>query len=489
MSLAEVEVRTAPAALLQNPAPGSVAAALRAAEDPLLQARALTVPVVLVSYNTPELLYGVLASLRQHCPHNPVHVVDGSEPGPLATIRQICAGIPGVQLHAMGYNIHHGPGMAWALQQLGLSGPVLFLDTDVVVQRGGFIEAMLEHMRPGDYGVGGVAHVNDEGFDIPYGYGAVPYLHPPCMLCNAEVMRQWPLPVKHGAPMVEAMKALHAAGRSGLLRHLDWVYEDIDGRASARRFVHHIGKGTSDATGGYHLEEWLAGVMARRQAAGREAARDERANPDLLAFIPASARRVIEIGCSTGVLARAFRQGQADVHWHGVEIDPRSAVQARAHCDLVEVLDIEALSDSELARYADRDCWVFGDVLEHLRDPWGLLARIRAILPPQGCVVVCVPNAQHWSLQARLAIGDFRYQASGLMDRTHIRWFTRVTLLEMFQQAGLRMEAGTPRTFNEPQRERFLPAIRAMATAMGVDPEQAVQDALPLQYVLRAVPA
>jgi predicted ABC-class ATPase len=132
---------------------------------------------------------------------------------------------------------------------------------------------------------------------------------------------------------------------------------------------------------------------------------------------------------------------------------------------------------------------VFGDVLEHLRDPWALLARIRAQLPSSGCVVLCVPNVQHWSLQARLATGDFRYQASGLMDRTHLRWFTRVSLLEMLQQAGLQVQAGTARIFDEPQRERFLPAIRAMATAMGVDPEQAVQDALPLQYVVRAVPA
>jgi 2-polyprenyl-3-methyl-5-hydroxy-6-metoxy-1,4-benzoquinol methylase len=467
-------------------------AALRAAEDPVLQQRARSVPVVLVSYNTPELLYGVLASLRAHYPHNPVHVVDGSDAGPLATIREICAGVPGVALHAMGFNIHHGPGMAWALQNLNLTGPVLFLDTDIVVQRAGFIEAMLEILRPSDYGVGGVAHVNDEGFDIPYGYAAVPYLHPPCMLCNTEVMRQWPLPVKHGAPMVQAMKALHQAGRSGLLRHLNWVFEDIDSRTSARHFIHHIGKGTSDATGGYHLEEWLAEVMARRSAVGRPAARNERHNPDLLTFIPPGVKRVIEVGCSTGVLAGAFRAlhvGHSGLHWHGIEIEARAAKLAQAHCDSVEVLDIETLNDAAFARYSDRDCWVFGDVLEHLRDPWGLLARICAQLPPGGCVVVCVPNVQHWSVQAQLAVGDFRYQASGLMDRTHLRWFTRLTLLEMVQQAGLKMEAGMARIFDEPQRGLYLPAIRAMALARGVDPEQAVKDALPLQYVLRAVVA
>ena len=489
MPLAEDDLATAVTPRTETPPPDSLSAALRAAADPALQQRARAVPIVLVSYNTPQLLHDLLSSLRRHYPHNAVHVVDGSEPGPLAAVREVCAASSGIQLHALGYNIHHGPGMAWAIQNLALTGPVLFLDTDIVVQRAGFIEAMLEQLRSGDYGVGGVAFVDQEGFDIPYGYGAVPYLHPPCMLCNLEVMRQWPLPVKHGAPMIEAMRALHNAGRSSLLRHLDWVFDDIDSRASARRFLHHIGKGTSDATGGYHLEEWLAGALSRRAAAARPAQKEEAHNPDLLAFVPATARQVVEVGCSTGTLARVFRAANPGTHWHGIEIEARAAELARAHCDSVEVADIEAWDDAGLARYAGRDCWVFGNVLEHLRDPWGLLGRIRRLLPAQGCVVICVPNVQHWSVQARLAVGDFRYQPSGLMDRAHLRWFTRTTLLEMLHQAGFKLQAGAARVFNEPQRDACLPALRAMATAMGVDPEQAVRDALPMQYVVRAVPA
>ena len=167
------------------------------------------IPVVAVSYNSPELLLGLLSSFRSFYPHNPVHIVDGSEAGPLAQIREVAAGFDGVQLHAMEYNIHHGPGMAWAIENLPLSGPVLFLDTDIVVLRAGFIEELMAVLRPDDYGAGGVAYVNRDGFDIDYAYGAIAYLHPPCMLCNVEVMRQWPLPIKHGAPMVAPMRALH----------------------------------------------------------------------------------------------------------------------------------------------------------------------------------------------------------------------------------------------------------------------------------------
>jgi len=211
-------------------------------------------------------------------------------------------------------------------------------------------------------------------------------------------------------------------------------------------------------------------------------------NPELLRAIPAGARRLIEIGCSSGALAREFRKLAPDCDYTGVEIDPGYAKLAERHCDRCLVLDIEAADAAFWAAQADRDCWIFGDTLEHLRDPWGILARIRERIAAAGCVVACIPNAQHWSMQARLAIGDFRYEASGLLDRTHLRWFTRQTIVEMFDQAGFRIVEGVPRIFDEPHRDRVLPVIEQMARQLEVDPKVAVSDALALQYVVRAEP-
>ena len=106
-----------------------------------------------------------------------------------------------------------------------------------------------------------------------------------------------------------------------------------------------------------------------------------------------------------------------------------------------------------------------------------------------GSVVVCIPNAQHWSVQARLNSGLFRYEDSGLLDRTHLRWFTRTTIYEMFESTGFDVVDGCSRTFNEPGREQVLAAIRQMAQAVGADPELAAQDATPLQWVFRAMPS
>ena len=212
-------------------------------------------------------------------------------------------------------------------------------------------------------------------------------------------------------------------------------------------------------------------------------------NPDLLAAIPAGCRMIVEVGCSSGALAREYRRQNPDGRYVGVEIDPAYAELARQHCDEVLVGDIEIMIEAAPGAFADADCWIFGDALEHLRDPWRLLAAIRQRISPRAGIVACIPNAQHWSVQARLACGQFRYEDAGLMDRTHLRWFTRTTMIELFDSAGYRIVAGHPRIFPEPQREPALAAIRQLAAVCGGNGEQAVADAMPLQYVITAVPA
>lgn len=214
----------------------------------------------------------------------------------------------------------------------------------------------------------------------------------------------------------------------------------------------------------------------------------ERHNPDLLKLVPIESAKLIEVGCSSGALAREFKKISPDCHYIGIEIDPNYAKLAAHHCDESFSLDIENADDAFWKKYADRDCWIFGDTLEHLRDPWLVLRNIRRVIPTHGNIVVCVPNAQHWSIQVKLSLGDFRYEDSGLLDRTHLRWFTRQTLIEMFDQTGFKVETGFPRIFDEPNRELFIPLIENLARHAGADPRIAASDAIPFQYVLRAIP-
>ncbi len=73
------------------------------------------------------------------------------------------------------------------------------------------------------------------------------------------------------------------------------------------------------------------------------------------------------------------------------------------------------------------------------------------------------------------------------MDKTHLRWFTRASLIKLFDETGFKITDGLPRIFDEPQREKVLPVIEQMAKLLGADPKQAVADALPIQYVVKAI--
>jgi len=211
-------------------------------------------------------------------------------------------------------------------------------------------------------------------------------------------------------------------------------------------------------------------------------------NTDLLEIMPRGLKRVIEVGSSSGALARAYKAINSSCEYIGVEIDPDYAELSRSSCSQVVCGNIEHLEESKFEQLFPSDCWVFADVLEHLYDPWSVLRRIREKLQVDSHIIACIPNAQHWSVQARLNCGLFRYEDMGLLDRTHIRWFTRITIIELFQSTGFKIEQGLPRVMQGEPTQDQLAAIRDMAKAIGADPELSVSDAIPFQWVVRAVP-
>jgi SAM-dependent methyltransferase len=230
-------------------------------------------------------------------------------------------------------------------------------------------------------------------------------------------------------------------------------------------------------------------ILSLREGFMDQTPAHEQHNPHLLSLMPPAARTIVEVGCSSGALAREYKKINPTCRYIGVELSPQCAALAKRYCDVVHELDMEAAAEDFMRGSLAGDCCVFGDSLEHLRDPWALLATIRRFIPTDGCIVACIPNVQHWSVQARLNCGEFRYEDSGLLDRTHLRWFTRRTMLDLFQQTGFRVVAGIPRIFSHPSRDQVLSGIKLMAQAIGADPELAAQEALPTQYVLRAIPA
>jgi 2-polyprenyl-3-methyl-5-hydroxy-6-metoxy-1,4-benzoquinol methylase len=175
-----------------------------------------------------------------------------------------------------------------------------------------------------------------------------------------------------------------------------------------------------------------AEIVAR---SGRQLAENER--PDLEALVPATAEAVLDVGCGSGLLGeRLKRRGVRRVV--GLELNPVAAERAKAILDEVLVCDVEAVD----VPFADAsfDCLVYGDILEHLIDPWAVLRRHRRLLKPDGLAIISVPNIAYWRVLADLARGRWRYQPSGTLDRTHLRFFTLEGIAELCRHAQLRME-------------------------------------------------
>ncbi len=161
------------------------------------------------------------------------------------------------------------------------------------------------------------------------------------------------------------------------------------------------------------------------------------ANPrdEVTVIIPASARRVLDVGCSTGEMGVALK-GRGH-HVTGIELDPELAATARGHLDGLVEGDVESLARDGTVIGEPFDCVVFADVLEHLRDPWSVVRWGASQVAPGGCLVISVPNVRHaktfWSLAVRRR---WPYDPVGIFDRTHLRFFARRNLPELVAGTG-----------------------------------------------------
>src|SRR5215216_4505291 len=145
-------------------------------------------------------------------------------------------------------------------------------------------------------------------------------------------------------------------------------------------------------------------------------------------------KRVLDVGCAAGDLARVLVERGCAVT--GIEIDPEAAHQAEKHCERVVVGDVEEVDLSELLGDEAFDVIVFGDTLEHLKNPLQTLDRLKPFLRSEGYVVASIPNVAHGSVRLALMQGRFQYSQLGLLDDTHLRFFTRESVEQLFEDAS-----------------------------------------------------
>ena len=179
---------------------------------------------------------------------------------------------------------------------------------------------------------------------------------------------------------------------------------------------------------------------------------------DLAQLITGTDLRVLEIGCAAGATGKMLLEtGKA--RWvTGIEYVPEYGEVARSVLNEVHIGNIEDMVFSWNEKYFD--CFVFGDVLEHINDPWGLLKRLRPFLADDGIAVASIPNVKHWPIISDLIFhDDWKYAEAGVLDITHLRFFTRKTAARLFRESGYSVQTVTPyfngRRYSIPNKVTF----------------------------------
>lgn len=183
--------------------------------------------------------------------------------------------------------------------------------------------------------------------------------------------------------------------------------------------------------------------------------------------------RVLDVGCATGAATVKFTGGK-DCSVVGVEPDAARAAAARARG-----LDVKTglLDEGLLKRQGPFDVIIFGDVLEHVAAPAALLDLAKTGLADGGTIIASVPNVAHWTVRVKLLLGRFDYAQTGIMDATHLRWFTEKSIRRLFEHSGMQVLDVSPSAgawMGEYRRPpfKFIPTslraklVRGLARAM-----------------------
>jgi 2-polyprenyl-3-methyl-5-hydroxy-6-metoxy-1,4-benzoquinol methylase len=169
----------------------------------------------------------------------------------------------------------------------------------------------------------------------------------------------------------------------------------------------------------------------------KESAYYENTRNEILPFLPPNVDRVLEVGCAAGyTLDYLKRTGKC--RWTcGIELVHEAAEVAKQKVDLllegnIETIDLPIQSESI-------DLVLCLDVLEHLVDPWSTVGKLRRLMKPGGTMIAIVPNVRNVRVVSRLLFGKWEYGDEGILDRTHLRFFTRRSAVDLIRSQGLQV--------------------------------------------------
>lgn len=159
--------------------------------------------------------------------------------------------------------------------------------------------------------------------------------------------------------------------------------------------------------------------------------------PEIQALVPDNITTLLDVGCGAGVFSNAIKQRTGCEVW-GIEPVAAEAEEARKVLNQVRTGFFEDVIETIDQQF---DIICFNDVLEHMPDPYNALKLSLKLLTPDGIIIASMPNILHYqAFFDILTKKDFKYEDAGIMDRTHLRWFTRKSMVRMFEECGYQVK-------------------------------------------------
>lgn len=198
-------------------------------------------------------------------------------------------------------------------------------------------------------------------------------------------------------------------------------------------------------------------------------------------------KRVVDFGCATGYFSQILNQKQCVVT--GIEINPEAAKIAEQYCQEVIVADLDFVSILEILPTHQFDVAIFGDVLEHLRNPWQVLRDTKQILKKDGYIVASIPNIAHGAIRLSLLQGKFEYTELGILDNTHLRFFTRKTVKDLLENSGYLLNDLDQTKLQIFTDDNLVPQLKQDDFDINIIQKmQQDEDIDTLQFIIRAYP-
>ncbi len=207
--------------------------------------------------------------------------------------------------------------------------------------------------------------------------------------------------------------------------------------------------------------------------------------PEILSRVPTNPRRVLDVGCGAGKVGSAIKDQYRDSLVVGIEYQPEQAKLASERLDEVWQINLNEVSAHDIN--GNFDVIICADVIEHLIDPFSLMRTLRSRIDRDGVAILSIPNIRHWSVLVPLLSNDlFTYTDQGLLDRTHVHFFTYTEIDKMLQECGWSIY--NTNIVRIKMTEDIEKKLMKAACSFGADPNYTKTTLEAYQYIIDAKP-